>query len=145
MSEVINGLFLPIVAIIILALIMDNITSNIKKILSKIPNLPDHIEIYIAFLLIWLLGFLFCWQGNFDFFVHLGINFNYPWEAYLMTSLVISGGSVSIKNGLIFIKDIVFIIVSIKSKIKSSFVNVKENNSIDTQDKPELSEKKEEI
>ncbi|HBV97788.1 MAG: hypothetical protein JL50_02895 [Peptococcaceae bacterium BICA1-7] len=70
----------------------------IQKILDRFRWLPNSIADEAAFVIVVGIGYLICWQGDFDFFAYLNFNFDQTWKGYLLTSLTISGGTAALKD-----------------------------------------------
>jgi len=96
-TQVIN-VILPLTAVCIISVMVDVMMVVLEKVMHDVPKLPDHFEWPIAYVLIVLATFYIFWQGNFDLFTYFGLSFNHAWQGYLMTSLVVSGGSVFIRK-----------------------------------------------
>jgi hypothetical protein len=82
------------IALAVLSKMIDIFIDWIENIMLKIIFLPDQIENTMKFIFIGALGYVFCWQANYSFFDYLVvINFNYVWEGWLATALILRGGS----------------------------------------------------
>jgi len=88
-----SSLLIPFIALIIVAVMIDKFTLVLQHIIKKVPFLPDEFEKPIAYLIVFAVSFLVCWRGHFCLFTYLGFSFNHAYEGWIMTSLVISGGS----------------------------------------------------
>jgi hypothetical protein len=119
MDEVLY-LVTPFIVIVLLSLIIDKFMFIIQEVIHKIPYLPDKLEGCIAYNLILALSFLICWQGNFDIFKYLGIDFKYAWEGWLLTSGIISGGSQFVKLSFGMINEIPSLATTVVSLFKRS-------------------------
>jgi hypothetical protein len=73
---------------------IDIIIVWLEGIMQKINFLPDEIEHTFKFIILFAIGYIFCWQANYSFFDYLVvIKFNYIWEGWLATALILKGGS----------------------------------------------------
>ncbi|MDD4411968.1 MAG: hypothetical protein PHO58_05715 [Bacilli bacterium] len=82
------------IALAVLSKMIDIFIDWIENIMLKINFLPDQIENTLKFIFIGALGYVFCWQANYSFFDYLVvIKFNYVWEGWLATALILRGGS----------------------------------------------------
>lgn len=137
MIEEIISLVIPFIAIALLAVIIDRIILWLSSILNAIPIFPDKVEWYIAFTIVFIISYLVCWQGNFDFMSFLGFQFNYAWEGYLVSAAIISGGSSMIKNSFNLINEMPSVITGLtttfKRKTVTTLKKTEENNSIEEQ------------
>ena len=105
MQEIVS-LAIPFVAIAIFASMVDSLVQALEHLFQKIPGFPDHLENVAAYLLVFLISLVVCWQGRFDLFVYLNIKFQEAWQGWLMTALVISGGSSFVRYKFGLIKEI---------------------------------------
>lgn len=82
------------IALAVVSKMIDIFINWIENIMQRINFLPDEIENTLKFIFIGVLGYVFCWQANYSFFDYLVvINFNYVWEGWLATALILRGGS----------------------------------------------------
>jgi hypothetical protein len=109
--DAIIQLIIPFVALAILSAMIDKFTLFLESIMHRIPGLPDKFEWWIAYVIIVILGFIVCWQGSFDLFDYLDLHFAYMWEGWLMTALVISGGSAFVRTNFSLIEAIAMTLV----------------------------------
>ncbi|MDK2820985.1 MAG: hypothetical protein PWP31_950 [Clostridia bacterium] len=89
--------------------------------MKLIPGLPDSFEWPVAYIFVLATGYIVCWQGNYDLFAYLDINFRQPWQGWLMTALVISGGSAFVRNSFDVVDNIPASLGGITSTIKKIF------------------------
>lgn len=86
------------IALAVASKMIDIFINWIENIMVKFIFLPDKIEDTLKFIFIGGLGYIFCWQANYSFFDYLVvIDFNYTWEGWLATALILRGGSVFIE------------------------------------------------
>jgi hypothetical protein len=100
------ALVIPFIALAILSVLIDRFTLFLEGVMHRIPKLPDQFEWWVAYALVLGLGYVVCWQGDFNLFNYLDFRFWYAWEGYLLTALVISGGSTFIRTQFSVINDI---------------------------------------
>jgi small-conductance mechanosensitive channel len=90
----VSALIIPCIALCFLAMLVDRFVNFLEQGIKRIKWLPlNRIDGTIAYLIVFAAGFFVCWRGHFDFFTFLGFAFNRSWEGWLLTSLVLSGGS----------------------------------------------------
>lgn len=85
------------VILVMLSVMIDKFMMFLNGIMPKIPLVPDKIEWTLAYILNLATASVVCWQGHYDIFSSLGVNWKYAWEGWLLTGLVISGGSAFLK------------------------------------------------
>lgn len=86
------------IALAVTSKMIDIFINWIENIMVKFIFLPDKIEDTLKFIFIGGLGYIFCWQANYSFFDYLVvIDFNYTWEGWLATALILRGGSAFIE------------------------------------------------
>jgi len=82
------------IALAVVSKMIDIFINWIENLMEKSDFFPDKIENTLKFVFVGGLGYLFCWQANYSFFDYLiVINFNYVWEGWLATALILRGGS----------------------------------------------------
>ena len=114
--ESLFNLILPVIAVIILSSIIDQITIVLEAIINKIPSLPDEFEWYIGYIIVLSLSFFVTSNGNFDLFKYFGFEFNNPSVGFFITALVISGGSTFISEQITLIGRIPELVRAMSSK-----------------------------
>ncbi len=119
MQEIIS-LAIPFIAIAIFATMIDIITQAIEIATERVPKMPDYLGSFTTYLVVLIISFLICWQGRFDLFKYLAIEFQQPWQGWLFTALVISGGSSFVRKKFGLINDIPSGIYG----IRTTFVNL---------------------
>lgn len=112
-------LIIPFISICILSLLVDRFTLFLQEIMKKISWLPNKFDITIAYLLVFICGFIVCWRGNFDFFISLNFSFKHNYEGWLMTSLLLSGGSKFIRSSFTMMNSIPQVISNVYSSVGS--------------------------
>ncbi|WP_027364034.1 hypothetical protein [Desulfotruncus alcoholivorax] len=94
-------LIIGMIALIFLAPLIDTlykmIEAFIQKALNRFSFLPDNVADEIAFVLVVSIGYVVCWQGEFDFFSYLNFNFD-SHLGWFLTSLSVSGGTSALRN-----------------------------------------------
>jgi hypothetical protein len=110
-------LVIPFIALAILSVMIDRFTLFLEGIMHRIPKLPDKFEWWFAYVVILGLSFLVCWQGDFNLFVYLDFHFWYLWEGYLITALVISGGSSFVRSQFEIINDIPSVVMGATTSV----------------------------
>ena len=91
-------LLFQFVALILVAKLIDPVLWFLQEVLKRIPHLPNVIERPFAYLLSGLLAYFICWSNNFAFFKILGFDAKWEIEGFILTALLISGGSKSLRN-----------------------------------------------
>lgn len=99
-------LIIAFISVAILSVMIDKFTVFLEGVMAKLPGLPDRFEWSFAYALIVGIGFLVCSEGHFSLFAYLQFNFNYDWQGYLLTSLIISGGSTFVRTQFGMINEI---------------------------------------
>ncbi len=123
-EEIVFNLIVPFVAIALLSVMIDRFTLFLEGIMKRIPKLPDKFEWWFAYILVLGVSFVICWQLDFQIFRYLGLEAQYSWVDWLLTSLIISGGSTFLKNQFNLINDIPSIL-----NISSSFKRMISSNA----------------
>lgn len=116
------SLIIPFIALAILSVMIDKLTLVIEGIMHKIPGFPDRFEWWAAYVIVAIISFIICWQGGFSLFMYLGINFKYAWEGWLMTALVLSGGSAFVRSNFAMIESIPSILSGVTATV-TNFVS----------------------
>lgn len=120
----ITPLLLAFITLAIVSVMIDKFTLFLEGIMKHVPYLPDHFEWTVAYLLVLGSGYLFCWQGNFDLFRELNVFFKYQWEGWLMTALVVSGGSAFVRKQFHVIEQIPNAARGMASYVTSTFTSL---------------------
>ena len=107
MDETVS-LLIPFIAIIFFIGMTENLIQAFQRISKKFGN-----EI-LAFVIVFILGTLISFSGDFRFFSYLGVNFNPVWISYMMTGLVIAAGSPFLERKFDVINKIPMIIAGIR-------------------------------
>lgn len=116
MDQIVS-LIIPFVALAIISVMIDKFTLFLESVMEKVPRLPDYFEWPVAYIIVLAVSLLICWQGRFDLFSYLNIHFLYDWEGWLMTALVISGGSTFVRTSFNVVDSIPMGIRSVSSSI----------------------------
>lgn len=119
--ENIVALIIPFIALSILSVLIDRLTMVLEGIMHKIPGLPDHFEWIPAYFIVLAISYAVCFFGDFGLFLYLDIQFKYQWMDYLLTSLIISGGSYYVRQQFDSINNLPSIMTGVTSSIKSLF------------------------
>jgi hypothetical protein len=88
-----SPLLLAFLMLVFLSVMVDKLVLFFQFCLKKIPKLPDVIEPYIAYALVGIFSYVACWRFNFSIFAAFGYTTINPWESWLGTAGVLSGGS----------------------------------------------------
>ncbi|MBO8136818.1 MAG: hypothetical protein H0Z40_01570 [Desulfotomaculum sp.] len=120
MEEVVE-LIIPFIALAILSVMIDKFTLFLEGVMKLIPGLPDSFEWPVAYIIVLAVGYVICWQGNYDLFAYLNINFRQPWQGWLMTALVISGGSAFVRSSFDVVDNIPASLSGLTATIKKIF------------------------
>lgn len=124
------ALIIPFVAIAVISIMADRLTMVLQAIMNRIPKLPDKFEWWIAYFIVLGISYLVCMEGNFDLFAYFNMHFRYSWEGWLLTALVLSGGSSFVKTQFNMIDSIPGVISGVTTTIKNIVVpNNKKNAS----------------
>jgi len=131
MWESINNvvdLIIPFTVLAMISLGAEQATSFLEILMRKIPRLPNYFEWYIAYIIVVFFGFVFCHEANWSLFDYLDVHFNYDWQGYIFTSLLLSSGSSGVRKVFSMIEAIPSNIGGIKgNKIKTrEFENILE-------------------
>lgn len=113
MDQIIN-LIIPFITLAILSVMIDKFTLFLEGVMHKIPKLPDVFEWWVAYFLVLGFSTVVCWQGDFRFFDYLNLYFP-MWLDYLMTGLVISGGSAFVRTQFSMIDSIPSAVMGVTS------------------------------
>lgn len=119
--ESIVELIIPFIALSILSVLVDRLTMVLEGLMKAIPGLPDSFEWFIAYAFVLATAYAICHLGNFGIFIYLDIVFVYPWIDYLLTALIISGGSHYVRQHFDTINNIPSAMSSVTSSIRSLF------------------------
>lgn len=119
----VTSLIIPFVAICIVVVMVDRLAMAIESIIHKIPYLPDKLEGPIAYAVVFLASYVICWRGGFNFFASLNFTFRHEYEGWLMTALLISGGSSFVKASFGMMSNIPQVVSGVYSTITSFFSN----------------------
>lgn len=143
-NQTIN-LLIPFFTLCFAVVLIDRFTVFLETIINKVPLLPDKFEPTIAYITVFAISYLFCWRGHFDFFQYLNLTFNYSFEGWILTALLLSGGSSLVKNSFNIITQIPSSISYITSTISGltgvgSIISTSSNtsNSIKATSNPDL-------
>lgn len=96
--EQIISLVIPFILLIIFGQMTDRLTVFLEELMNPIPWLPDKIESKLAFLILAGIGFVICWEFQFNLFGYLNHPGRHDYIGYLGTALILAGGSSFIKQ-----------------------------------------------
>lgn len=116
MEQIVN-LIIPFIALAILSVMIDKFTLFLEGIMNKLPHFPDKFEWWSAYAVVLIFSTVICWQGDFRFFDYLNLYFP-MWLDYLMTGLVISGGSAFVRTQFSMIDAIPASVIGITASFK---------------------------
>ena len=122
MQEIVS-LAIPFIAIAIFASMVDSLAQALEYMFQKISGFPDYLENVTAYILVFLLSLVVCWQGEFDLFVYLNVKFQEVWQGWVMTALVISGGSSFVRYKFGLIKEIPSGVYGLTANLSNVFKN----------------------
>ena len=92
------------IAIAFLVGMIEAVTLFTQTLAEKIPYLPDDYHWTVSYGFSCVLGAWICWQGHFDIFTMLGLDWwQYHWLGYIGTGCIIGGG---VKRLFIYLKTI---------------------------------------
>ncbi|MNJ90045.1 hypothetical protein D3C87_76360 [compost metagenome] len=123
------ALIIPFVAIAVISIMADRLTMVLQAIMNRIPKLPDKFEWWIAYFIVLGISYLVCMEGNFDLFLYFNMQFRYPWEGWILTALVLSGGSSFVKTQFTMIDSIPGVISGVTTTIKNIVVSNNKKNA----------------
>lgn len=121
MYESVSTLIIPFIALCILSVMVDRITLMLEEVMRKISWLPNQFWGPVAYAIVFAAGFLVCWRGSFDFFTNLNFSFHHPWEGWILTAILLSGGSAFVKSSFGMINNIPQAVSSVCSTIGGFF------------------------
>jgi hypothetical protein len=125
-ETVVSNLIIPFIALSLLSVMLDRFTMFLEGVMHRIPYLPDKFEWWFAYILVLSSSYVVCWQLDFQIFRYLGLEAKYHWFDWLLTSLIISGGSTFLKKQFKLINDIPSIL-NITSSFRRMFSSKYEN------------------
>ncbi len=102
----VSTLIVPFIALCILSVVIDRIMMVLERTMVKIPWLPNKFDAGIAYVIVFSVGFVICWRGNFNFFSSLNFAFKHDFEGWLYTAALLSGGSAFVKQSFGMINSI---------------------------------------
>lgn len=117
----VSTLIIPFVALCILSVLIDKFTIFLEKIMEKVPYLPDKFEASIAYILVFTSSYIVCWRGNYDLFNYLNLTFQHIWEGWILTALLLSGGSRFVRESFGVINTMPQVISNVYSSIGGIF------------------------
>lgn len=91
--EQIIDLLIPFIVLSILSVMSDVLIRWLEAVMRAIPGIPDKFEWWIAYVIIFGVGYFVCWQLDYGLFTYFGLTAKYPPLDYVLTALIISGGS----------------------------------------------------
>jgi len=92
------------IAIAFLVGMIEAVTLFTQTLAEKIPYLPDDYHWTVSYGFSCVLGAWICWQGHFDIFTMLGLDWwKHHWLGYIGTGCIIGGG---VKRLFIYLKTI---------------------------------------
>jgi hypothetical protein len=77
---------------------VDKFALVLQQGMKKVPFLPDQFETPIAYLIVFAASFTACWRGHYSLFEYLDFTFAHEFEGWILTALVISGGSAFLRE-----------------------------------------------
>ncbi len=85
---------------------IDKLVLVLEDVSEKVPYFPNEFSWWLKYVIVVIVAYYISWQGNYNFWVYLNIDFNHDWQGYLMTALLLSGGSSLVKVGFSIIDTI---------------------------------------
>ena len=119
---------------------LDRFALFLEGIMKRVPFLPDKFEWWVAYIVVLSAAFLVCWQLDFQIFRYLGLDAKYSWFDWLLTSLIISGGSTFLKTQFNLINDIPSIL-NITNSFRRLIIS-SNNTTKETKNKKEIKKEK---
>jgi hypothetical protein len=89
MYGTLSNIAIAFIATALLVVMVDQMTRIIKEILP----FPPKVESVITYIVLSTIASAVCWQGDFDLFRYLNFNWQYPEEGWILTGILIAGGS----------------------------------------------------
>ncbi|MEW6726918.1 MAG: hypothetical protein AB1327_08170 [Bacillota bacterium] len=87
------SLIIPFIVVAVAVKMVDAVAKWLEDVMHAIPGLPDKVERPFSYLVVFILSYVFCWRAHFSFFTYLDCRFDHEWEGWILTALVLSGGS----------------------------------------------------
>ena len=84
-----SNIAIAFIATALLVVMVDQMTKIIKEILP----FPPKVESVITYIVLSGIASTVCWQGDFDLFRYLNFTWQYPQEGWILTGILIAGGS----------------------------------------------------
>lgn len=126
MEEIVS-LVIPFITLSILSVMVDKLTLFLQEIMHHIPKLPDRFEYVFAFITIFVTGYFICWQLDFALFRYFGLDAKIIHLDYILTALLISGGSSFLRVNFSQIESIPSVLQGVSSAFKNMTFNTKNN------------------
>jgi len=89
MYGTLSAIAIAFIATALLVVMVDQMTRIIKEILP----FPPKVESVITYIVLSGIASAVCWQGDFDLFRYLNFNWQHQEEGWILTGLLIAGGS----------------------------------------------------
>lgn len=112
------NLIVPFIALVLLATLIDRATLAMEGLMRKIPKFPDNFEWWVAYILILGLGYYVCYELDFAMFRYLGLEAKHVEVDWLLTALIISGGSTFVRSQFGVMNEIPAFLNGITTSIK---------------------------
>lgn len=93
MYGTLTAVALAFVTLTILTVMVDRWTFWTQGIVKLIPFLPDRLHWTCGYALAFGASLGVCWRLHFDLFDALGLSSTTQWDGYVLTALIMSGGS----------------------------------------------------
>lgn len=119
--ESIIELVVPFIVLSILSVMSDVLTRWLEAVMRAIPGVPDKFEWWIAYVVIFGVGYFVCWQLDYGLFTYFGLHAKYPPLDYILTALIVSGGSSFVRNNYGVINEIPSILSGVSSVFRNPF------------------------
>lgn len=100
------NLITPFIALVLLSTLIDRATLALEGLMHKVPKLPDHFEWWVAYLFVLGAGYFICYELDFTMFKYLGLEAKHEELDWLLTALIISGGSTFVRTQFGIINEI---------------------------------------
>lgn len=131
-------LTIPFLVLVIVAYGATRATKILESFIKDIPYLPDKFEPPLVYFLVCIMGFIFCWRGQWSLFQYLDVHFINEWEGWIASSIIISSGLVGLKEIFSAIETIPSAIRGVRSigvsklNSKTELENYNDNNYYDS-------------
>ncbi len=126
--DVLVSLAVPFIVVSIFSVMVDRMTIILEGIIHAIPGLPYRFEWMFSYAIVLAMSFVMCFYGDFGLFIYLDVQFHEPLMDYILTALMISGGSVFVREQFENINSIPSVVMGATAVMSSQFKHQKESD-----------------